>query len=147
MVSWRPLLPQKRYFELFWGFEGWPWCKNLRTFSLFRAFCFSRGSIEFTSLSYITREFNRFLHQGWADFFSVKRRSKGRTQNFFKIVQNTTFEAKGRQFRVIHCLWLIHSHIYRYIDTDSLSNANNAFSWQIDYELQTRYGLKRCQEL
>ena len=112
-VSWRSLLPQKRYFELFWRILrvglGVRTCELFLCFapSVFRA----RGSIEFTSLSYIIREFNRFLHQGWADYFSVKRRSKGRTQNFFKIVQNTTFEAKGRQFRVIHCLWLIHAHI------------------------------------
>ena len=38
------------------------------TFSLFRTFCFSRFYC-----AVLTREFNRFLHRGWANLFSSRR--------------------------------------------------------------------------
>ena len=59
-------------------FSGLPRCKNLWTFSLFYTFCFSGFCCVyfFVFFVYVTREYNRFLHRGWALFSAGQTRAE-----------------------------------------------------------------------
>ena len=69
------LFIKKSSFEEF-NLLGLPRCKNLWYFFFVSHLLFFLGSIVLTSLFslfYVTREFNRFLHRGWANLFSSRR--------------------------------------------------------------------------
>ena len=53
---------------VFFAILGLPRCKNLWSFSLFCHYCVR--SIVLSSLFYVTREGDRFLHRGWAAILS-----------------------------------------------------------------------------
>ena len=89
LLSWSSLKREHVLFSMIEGklprhmtwsalaFRGLPRCKNLWTFSLFRIFCFSTfyWLTSLLPLNYVTCEFNRFLHRGWADFRLRKSKS------------------------------------------------------------------------
>ena len=103
--------------------QGLPSSKNLRSFSLFRTFCFSTfyWADFFLSFFYVAREFNRFFHPGLAEFH-------------FLVVQQQEPKCPKRVVHVTAELLVCSSNLLTFLRTFSLPMPSSSWLLKLSNE-------------